>query len=301
MANTEQVFHCFPRLPADLRKEIWRFCLPNRICELDFLVDDIVFNVDEGAPVPCTLERTTSLNSRPPLITRVCREAREVALETGYVHIRSEDDRPETARWVSMLSVEDGWQDRTRDSWHLNYNLAYEGGYESSGHPVAYLAWHVLHSASGVGSFDFGLLSHVGIWSRASDPFGVRHKDECHSLKQLQKWLVVMRIIVVHADLRTAAATGMFGLLGDATLQVVDVADQGRLEKFVDLAEEYEKTMSAVVTPQDLTRESKDSMELRLQEVEMDGYGNETMANTLRPAVTPFNTTRGRHLEVHPV
>jgi hypothetical protein len=31
----ENYFHLFPRLPTELRLEIWRLCLPRRVWELD--------------------------------------------------------------------------------------------------------------------------------------------------------------------------------------------------------------------------------------------------------------------------
>lgn len=50
-------------------------------------------------------------------------------------------------------------------------------------------------------------------------------------------WLVVMQFIVVHSRFEAAAATGLFGLLGDGPVQIVNVAEEARVDAFFDLAE----------------------------------------------------------------
>lgn len=77
-------FHPFRKLPTELRLIIWRLCLPRRVHQLENPLDEFLFNVPrEDAPSPCNLSSTTWINGRPPVITRVCRESRAVAFETG--------------------------------------------------------------------------------------------------------------------------------------------------------------------------------------------------------------------------
>lgn len=77
-------FHLFPWLPIELRFEIWRLCLPHRVCEKDLAFYHISFDrPDDNTPTPCFLYQTTEVNGRPPVITRVCHESRAVALKTG--------------------------------------------------------------------------------------------------------------------------------------------------------------------------------------------------------------------------
>lgn len=61
------------------------------------------------------------------------------------------------------------------------------------------------------------------------------------TLQQLPSWKVVMRLIVVHASPHDGAKTGLFGLLGDARVQLVDVSDEARMNAYFDLAEECER------------------------------------------------------------
>lgn len=72
------------------------------------------------------------MNGRPPVISRVCRESREVAFETGNVPVFSEDI-PLDAQWSSGNSVTDPWLDHARDSVHLNWTPVYEADYISNG------------------------------------------------------------------------------------------------------------------------------------------------------------------------
>lgn len=70
----EAVFHQFSKFPTELGEEIWSYCLPHRGCELDVPWDDAIFATIDNieGPWPCTLRSTTYMNSRPPVITRVC-------------------------------------------------------------------------------------------------------------------------------------------------------------------------------------------------------------------------------------
>ncbi len=56
----------------------------------------------------------------------------------------------------------------------------------------------------------------------------------------MPSWMVVMRVTVIHADFATAASTGLFGLLGDAPVLLVDVFDEARIKALWKLAEKCE-------------------------------------------------------------
>lgn len=84
MAPAEQSFTKFPNLPTELRRAIWRCCLPLRVYELDGAFARVIFGVvDPQKSLPCSLHIPSALNVRPPVITRVCRESRELAFEEG--------------------------------------------------------------------------------------------------------------------------------------------------------------------------------------------------------------------------
>lgn len=77
--SDEEAFHLFPNLPPELRDKIWRLCFPRRVHEMNVSSPEKVY----GAKIPCAHTRTTKMNSAPPLIYHVCRDARAITLETG--------------------------------------------------------------------------------------------------------------------------------------------------------------------------------------------------------------------------
>lgn len=62
-----------------------------------------------------------------------------------------------------------------------------------------------------------------------------------------------MKTVAVQADIATAAIAGLFGLLGDAWVKIIDV-DEGKLIRaYYDMAESQEQDCEAL-KPQELTR-----------------------------------------------
>lgn len=104
------------------------------------------------------------------------------------------------------------------------------------------------------------------------------------AFRQLPSWVVVMRVVVVHADFRTAAATGLFRLLGDARVQLIDVSDEARVNAFFDFAEGSERK-GHVTVHQDLHRDSVESMEQKLREVIIKTFGSEELMPAMHPAI----------------
>src|SRR5277367_3810584 len=93
-------FTLFPQLPLDLRRAVWQQCLPHRVMELD---------APSQAKVEtyCELYRTSALNMRPPVITRVCRESRDVAFENAGV-VKADNDLNAPC-WSSGTSLQHHW------------------------------------------------------------------------------------------------------------------------------------------------------------------------------------------------
>lgn len=240
MASSQQaVFHVFPELPSELRLAIWRLCLPHRVSELDIPLADIVFNVGPGLPMPCELQHTTYLNGRPPILARVCRESRAVAMENGGGFRFYNPDLPMHARWNSSNSVTDAWLDPARDSVHLNWSGAYAADFGHTGSPMRGLAWDAAQLAphggggrggGGSGSFMLAVLLEALHRSSRAEEATVA------ALRELPRWTVVVHTAVVHMEPRAAAATGLFGLLGDARVRLVDLADTAGLDALFGLS-----------------------------------------------------------------
>ena len=107
---------------------------------------------------------------------------------------------------------------------------------------------------------------------------------DLEALQRLRQWKVVMRAVVVHSDVKTAVEAGLFGLLGDARIQIVDVSEETRIEAFLELAETCERK-SAVVPSQRFHRESVESMEKKLRDVVIEQFQSEELVTAMRPAI----------------
>lgn len=272
--NNNQEFHFFSQLPTELRLAIWRICLPNRVVEIDYpWGEGGVFGADSP---PCKLQQTTNLNRRAPTIGRVCRESRLVAFEFG--HFRNNGSTPEEVPWISNIRVNKTWLDPSRDTIHLNWTPAYSAGYYGDGSALDYLAWTAAKARGA--SFMFDYLDNY----RDGD---VHIEERIGALRKLQHGVIVMRVIVVHTTFENAVKTGLFGLLGEACIQLVDVSDETRLNAFFDLAEKCESEPNEYITrKQDFHRETPELVKKLLNDRLTYAFDAEAARTlTLRPAI----------------
>jgi hypothetical protein len=110
------------KLPAELRRKIWRLCLPHRVFELDRPVAICTYTHE---PIICALSTSTYFNACPPLITRVCFESREVAFEEGtFTFEDCKPGIPEDLEWDTSNAdrLEPAWRDPRRTLlFHINW------------------------------------------------------------------------------------------------------------------------------------------------------------------------------------
>ncbi|KAK3937512.1 hypothetical protein QBC46DRAFT_411070 [Diplogelasinospora grovesii] len=209
----------FPELPTELRQKIWRLCLPHRIVELE-MPDDEVFMGNPENSGGCLLSPTSRVNSRPPAITRVCHESRMVALEHGGLLVDDDQIKSElrdvSPFGLSMAPVV--WVDRRRNVVHLNWWGIYDADYNRCMDPVP--LWLAAADRSQGASLTAPL-------------FEVDLKDGPYdSLVRDRTLLVCLRIVSIHAPLQPAVESGLFGLLGEERVTLVDAADTERKEQY---------------------------------------------------------------------
>ena len=108
--------------------------------------------------------------------------------------------------------------------------------------------------------------------------------DDLSGFDKLPQWRIVMRVVVAHCDAKTAADNNLFGLLGDAPVQIIDASDAVKIEVYMSFAEECERT-GLVTTGQDFRRMSAVSLQHRLRNVIMKRYHAEEIARKMRPAI----------------
>jgi hypothetical protein len=306
--NTRMVndnFHPFPRLPLELREGIWRLCLPYRVYEMDEVNAAMVYDVlePEEDNIPCWLYSTSKSNVRPPFITRVCRESRRVACATGKWVSRlrwrrgtGSFGRPHEADWNTGNVIDRGfWQDASRDSVLLNWTSLYDidFGPIMDGHPLTSLAQEAKR-LNGSASFMLDAMTvdigegepydePISDWFE-SIPLGKGKQEDLAALKLLPEWMVVVRVVVIHLDLGRAADSGLFGLLGDEIIQVVD-ATLPLASQLYELAERCEHGASAVKIAQDFTRMSANDMDVMVNRVALKVFHDHEVGKRLRPAI----------------
>jgi hypothetical protein len=220
------------------------------------------------------LRRRLKLSRR---IRIVCRESRSVACETGGIGYHGYEKQPAEVTWWSNRVMDDPWIDIVRDYPHLNWTPNYEidtGHIIENGSSILNLAWEA-SQLSGEASMMMEYMQDEP-WAACS--------DDIKALNRLPSWLMVLRVIVVHSYIRSAAQTGRFGLLGDTRVQVIDASNREEVETFYALTEAYESGWP-VTTKQNFVRPCLEALNAELKNW-MDGWcGLEDQATTLRPAI----------------
>lgn len=198
-------FSKFLELPYELRRQIWLYCLPNRVEEFDTACGMVYYNDDRilyRSP-PCTLVSTTYLNLRPPVITQVCREARDIAFKEGtyedYKYVE-----PEEVSWASpgdLMLTGKVWRSNSPPKLvHINWepHSSLQGYYDCySGDADALLCLdHTVSARKSCGSM---MRRHAMNWP---------NNDFLAIIDRHLRWLVVMCIVVVHAPPEITTASG---------------------------------------------------------------------------------------------
>lgn len=274
-------FHLFPEFPTEIRLLIWRSCLPCRIVELDQQQDDLIWDEDES---PCAANwKITYANKAPPTISRVCRESRTVALESGCAQPLP-DPNNRDAQPFSNSMVDRPWLDTVHDSIHLNWEPFADIEWQSYdwGDPVRCLMWYAARTRSRQASIMLGFLQTFQHRENADQPHEHHRwtRSELADLMRTQtSWtVIILPPVIVHTDTKTAA--GLFGLLTDARVQVVDADDEVKIKRFLALTETSHGVVGTEIEEASL-RAAKDALRDAVKAI----FGSEGSAPTMSPAV----------------
>ncbi|KAI0191621.1 hypothetical protein F4808DRAFT_443607 [Astrocystis sublimbata] len=277
----------FPRfceLPAELRNEIWRQCLPHRVVELDQQQDELVW--EDEPPCP-TNWKITCTNSAPPLLTRVCRESRAVSHEGGASPIDTESDR------FGNAMAEYPWLDPARDLVvHLNWEpfADIESQSYDWGDPLRSLMRLAAQTSSDRTSFMVALLQTFAGRENPDEPhehYRWTRSELVDLLRTRSQWaVVVLPPVVIHADV--TATDGLFGLLGDARVQIVE--EEAYMERFLALGLASNVTVHGTFTPEDW-KAAKDELEVTAKVV----FRSPDLGTALQPSVMFRLCTNPQH------
>ena len=232
-------FSCFALLPAELRWEVWRFCLPRRVVELDI-------PTTRHPESPCELYSTSKRNAKPPAIAYVCREARQIAFENGgglwdlpsheNERLGNRPYRLETSAFVENPWIRPGVDLVHSHIWNeCDYEINEDTHrivpsllrrVEALGCRVSFMA-ELLHPFDR----DTELPADNTISFLAPDRWAILAL-EAPLTGPKREYMVVLKIITLHISSDTARASGLFGLLGDAPVQLVDAIDVAAINEF---------------------------------------------------------------------
>lgn len=233
-------FHYFPKLPFEIRCLIWELCLPQRIVEEDapfFLLDG---NESRQA---CWALPTTYQNARQPVIAMVNKEAQKIAKEHGRM-----------IQMQESTNLDSIWAQPRRDVLHLNWTrmrYAVYGDPDGFSSPLAMFIWQaeelgmqpsvvaeILHPLSIKALLEGGSASE----NPSVNYISVKNNDlsdiaDCAKLADRtdQHLNITMAAASLHITREAVLRSGLFGLLGDAPVQMVDFDDDDRLRQFHEL------------------------------------------------------------------
>lgn len=238
----DQTFHYFPKLPAEIRITIWKLCLPNRVVEYDgpwFLHDGF------RARQMCYSKSTIDRHCRIPTLASVNYEARQVTLRCGQLL-----QRPPKSAWLDST-----WIQPRHDVLHLNWvRCCWAALFTADHHFSAGIIGPFIAKASSL------RMQKVSVTAHAITPFrldtlvdgydssGINegtfgelatHPEDFYDFgdaafnNDLPKELyVAMAAVSLHVREDAACKSGLFGLLGDEPVQMVDADNIVRLGKF---------------------------------------------------------------------
>lgn len=207
----------------------------------------------------------TQANSFPPCITWVCAEARTVAFETGslqhhpFVHWLDRNDwaRHDYPVFAEVHGDRLLWVDSVRDRALTHYTNATNEELEEndlSGDPIQYVIHHAAHLKNAEPILFESLIHRFRQFDDPDRKGGFGRwsaRDLAQMMLAVPSWTVVVsQPIFVFAQAEDIA--GLFGLLNDAPIQLVDTHDQDRLWTYLALGNMKGVTVSETISLDDI-------------------------------------------------
>ncbi|KAL2193837.1 hypothetical protein P885DRAFT_44425 [Corynascus similis CBS 632.67] len=223
-----KVFPRFRDLPVELRLMIWSFCIPRRqVYEMDLARSEEHLTFPAGAEHPREFRALSS--GRIPIISRVCREARELAQT-------DEDDVPFPPwdAWNANVPV------RLRkgfDIVHLHWHRGYDRHVYFSAAPNPWPSFQWLAKRAAAASLSAESLHPFNYDgnNNAFSPSTTIGYEEVEYFSPQVLYYVVLAIVELHMSDSEAAEAQVFGALGEEPIQLVDPRDTASVRRFRDV------------------------------------------------------------------
>lgn len=224
MATT---FTSFSRLPYEIRAMIWLECIPSRVVELDVPCNEIL-----PAHTETCISWTAHQNTRPPVLSRVCHESREIILKLY--------GRPLNTRRDDLYGcTQSVWFNGKKDTVFLSSILCFslppsDNGGDDYFIRCAKKAQEVAVPAQIIYPFHY--------LTMPLEPISVRPritKQQADKISKLRDITVCLKVIQVHMSAEKALKGAISGPTGDQLVLIVNVDDSETIEKIADDAEHY--------------------------------------------------------------
>ncbi|PQE29782.1 Glycoside catalytic domain protein [Rutstroemia sp. NJR-2017a WRK4] len=223
MATT---FTYFPRLPVELRRKVWNFCIPEgRVMEFDRPDPDDLGNT-------CEIWPTSHDNEKQPCLSRICRESREVAYEKGGF-LRTMKQFETLREYGAFNKSQNPWFYPKTDIVHLNWDYCYEASWSSNRNPVPYFLM-LARGAQGASIMAPLLQSFERIYGYVSGhPIGLDHESLSY-LDGMNEYRVTLLVVNIHATEAQVMESGLFESLA-SPIQLVDTSDDATIQRMYKL------------------------------------------------------------------
>ncbi|KAK3312825.1 hypothetical protein B0H66DRAFT_595334 [Apodospora peruviana] len=235
--ESQPVFHFFRRIPPELRRAIWLLCLPRRVVGLN--------TAPTAEAGTCHFAPTSHRSWAPPVISAVCAESRYIVVENGVNLEKMLADLalPESrrTRWTNFYTSSLGllWFQSMRDIVHIP--LA-RGPYEK-GDPAPMLLRLAVAKAGGRVSIMANVLLGFHDTGFTQAPFSGLEPGIYPAVWELFFRLshnnsevnFVLELVNIHIPFCAGRSSGLFGLLGDESVQLVDAMDETAILPFYNL------------------------------------------------------------------
>ncbi|KAH6622725.1 hypothetical protein F5144DRAFT_581283 [Chaetomium tenue] len=226
-------FPRFMELPAELRLQIWSHCLPGpRVVEMDFALSDHQLTVPNG----CHRELWLSHAGHYPVMSRVCHEARSVALERCQ-YATNGTQGPHYSPMDPLLDAPPVRLRKGFDILHLNWHYGYRS-YVGESRPPKHL-WNTFEWLAGQAaavSVSADLLLPFEPERLYASPYTTSmYGRDTKRFDPHRLHYVVLANVEIHITAKEAVQAGVFGDLGEEPIQLVDPRDTAAITKYRDV------------------------------------------------------------------
>ncbi|KAK9312704.1 hypothetical protein V1522DRAFT_441145 [Lipomyces starkeyi] len=197
MSAPAVAFSLFPLLPPELRRAIWKQCLPRRVVEIDAPRND-----------------NCLIHSRaiPSLLECVASREKWAVLSEDDGDPSNDDGSPSTffsPRWFSPAT----------DIVHLNWDGPFDVSVDDSCNPIPFFLWKAAKGIAASITVDLlGGFKSTFLLAEVKVYFDL--------LERRKDYVVTLHIVNLHCSFDQAASSGLFGTLVEERVKLIDATDE---------------------------------------------------------------------------